>query len=62
MTTPARVKLTADCQAAATLDLPEAHMRCRARGALRIPAFTAPVLPAEKCGCECHKAGESDAR
>jgi hypothetical protein len=62
MTAPARVKLTADCQAAAILELPEAHMRCRARGALRIPGFTAPVLPAERCDCECHKGGESHAR
>lgn len=29
-------------------------MRCRARGAMRLPAFTAPVLPAEKCDCGCH--------
>lgn len=55
-TTPRR-RLTADCAAAQTLALPEAHMRCRGRGPLRLAGFTAPVLPAERCDCDCHVDG-----
>jgi hypothetical protein len=50
-------RLTHDCTAAQALALPEAHMRCRARGPLLLPAFTAPVLPAERCDCGCHLDG-----
>lgn len=54
---PAAGQVSPYCLAAAVLNVPEAHARCRGAGPLYTPPFRSPVLPAIACDCPCHTKG-----
>jgi hypothetical protein len=49
-----RIPISAECTGASRYGLDDGHRHCRGNGPIRIPHFTAPVLPATRCACPCH--------
>ena len=46
--------VAAACVAAEETGIEHLHETCRGNGPMYLPGVTAPVLPAEECGCGCH--------